>query len=310
MNIITSLDTIEAPTVIALGNFDGIHRGHRRVIDPVLASRKGIPTVVSFHPHPREWFSGQRRTLLTPLDEKSEYLAAIGVQQLVMLSFNKKLASLSPKDFVEHVLIQQLNAQWISVGQNFKFGYQRSGNTNDLKAIAASHHVHVNIAELQRCGDERISSSGIREALSQGDVERANQLLGRPYQLRGTVSYGQQLGRTLGFPTANLNIQEHKFCPRHGVYYVSVGCSDESTISQPIPGVMNIGTRPTVDGTQTTIEVHLLDWKGDIYDQTLQVQLKRFLRPEQKFESLSALKEQITADCNVVRSLIHSSSVI
>lgn len=305
MTVILSLQDIQSPTAIALGNFDGIHRGHRRVIDPILDVANGVSTVVSFHPHPQEWFTGEKRPLLTPLQEKADYLDSIGVKQLVLLPFNDDLAQLSPQDFVEQVLLKQLDARFISVGQNFKFGHRRSGNTEDLRAIAAQQGVFVHIAELHRCGEERISSSAIRESLTQGDLERANRLLGRPYTLSGTVVHGQHLGRTIGFPTANLHIPDNKFCPRQGVYYVQVHL-DDGNPDQQRPGVMNIGHRPTVDGLQQTVEVHLLDWNGDLYGATLTVQLEAFLRPEQKFDSLDALKNQIEVDCNVVRSLIQA----
>jgi len=327
VNVITSLDTIQAPTAIALGNFDGIHRGHRQVIDPVLASSAGISTVVSFYPHPQEWFTGERRLLLTPLQEKANYLKSIGIEQLVLLPFNKELSQLPPQGFVEQVLLKQLQARWVSVGHNFRFGHRRSGTTEDLKAIASNHGIFVHIAPLQLCGNERISSSAIREALSQGDLERANRLLGRPYMFSGPVVHGQHLGRTIGFPTANLELPDNKFCPRRGVYYVEVQrvSHEERVLSMGekslptvgsgngpdfLPGVMNLGTRPTVDGVQQTVEVHLLDWQGDLYGQSLIVRLKQFLRPEQKFDSLDALKAQIEADCVTARSLVNVGSAV
>jgi riboflavin kinase/FMN adenylyltransferase len=307
VSILTSPDTIQCPTAIALGNFDGIHRGHLNVIRPILDIKDSISTVVSFQPHPREWFSGEPLTLLTPLAEKATYLEEIGIQQLVVLTFDESIATLSPQDFVEQILIQQLNARWISVGQNFKFGHRRAGTTTLLKAIASTYDIPVNIAELQCCGNERISSSGIREALLEGDVARANRLLGRAYSLQGKVMKGQQLGRTIGFPTANLKLPENKFCPRQGVYYVSVHCESEPDITH-LAGVMNIGHRPTVNGTQLTTEVHILDWAGDLYEKDIKVDLIKFLRSEQKFNSLDALKEQIQSDCDEARSLTRSGS--
>lgn len=303
------------PTLIALGNFDGVHRGHQRVIAPILRSAlpqdsippssprdAAFPTVVTFHPHPQQFFSGQHRTLLTPLDEKVRYLTAIGVQQLVLLPFNQMLASLTPEEFVTTILIEQLRAQQISIGQNFCFGRHRSGTATDLQTLAARYHVPVDIVPLHTCENERISSSAIRHALQQGNLARANQLLGRPYTLIGQVVQGQQLGRTIGFPTANLQLPAEKFLPQQGVYSVWVHLQTPGRLSAPLPGVMNIGKRPTVDGTQQTIEVHLLDWTGDLYGKTLTVSLEGFLRPEQKFASLDDLKAQIEADCNVARS--------
>ncbi len=296
------------PTAIALGNFDGVHRGHHNVIQPVL-EQSVRSTVVTFHPHPREYFSGQPCSLLTPLEEKISHLKALGIQQLVLLPFNRELAALSPEDFVQKILIEQLDPYYISVGEDFRFGYQRQGTAEDLRAIASAFQVKVNIANLQTNAEQRISSSRIREALNQGEIQLANQLLGRPYTLKGIVVTGEQRGRTIGFPTANLALPRNKLIPCHGVYAVQVTSMNDS-INTPHPAVMNIGMRPTVKGQHPTIEIHLLDWSGDLYQQTLSVQLKQFLRPEAKFDSLDALKAQITRDCETARRLLpHPSSL-
>ncbi|MDR9402230.1 MAG: bifunctional riboflavin kinase/FAD synthetase [Halothece sp. Uz-M2-17] len=290
------------PCAIALGNFDGVHEGHRNVIQPVL-EQSVRSTVVTFHPHPREYFTGQPCSLLTPLEEKISYLKALGIQQLVLLPFNQELAALSPEAFVQKILIEQLNPHYISVGEDFRFGYQRQGTAEDLRAIASSYQVAVNIANLQTNAEERISSSRIREAINQGDIPLANQLLGRPYTLNGTVVTGEQRGRTIGFPTANLVLPRNKLIPCYGVYAVQVTSISYPIIS-PQPAVMNIGMRPTVNGQQPTIEIHLLDWTGNLYQHSLSVQLKQFLRPEAKFESLDALKDQIAQDCQTARQLL------
>jgi riboflavin kinase / FMN adenylyltransferase len=299
--ITSSLTTAKTPTIVALGNFDGIHRGHRQVIQPILQeaeSPKVFSTVVTFRPHPQEYFTGQSRTLLTPLDEKVQHLKNLGVEQLVLLPFDEALSSLTPEEFVEQILVQQLQARQISVGQNFRFGKRRSGTTDDLKAIAAQYQVAVHIIPLYTAAGDRVSSSAIRQALEEGNPRQAGQLLGRPYALVGKVVTGRQLGRTIGFPTANLQVPPEKFVPRKGVYRVTVKGEGIAAL-----GVMNIGDRPTVDeaGTQMTIEVHLLDWSGDLYGQTLSVELESFLRPEQKFGSLEELKAQIQADCAAAR---------
>ena len=307
----------QSPKIIALGNFDGIHRGHRQVIDSILNLPSGVPvqgtpTVVSFDPHPREFFTGTHQLLLTPLAEKRDYLKVIGVDELILLPFDAAMARLTPREFVERILIDQLQAQWVSVGQNFRFGHRRAGTTEDLRAIATEHNIPVHIASLYRCEGDRISSSAIRRALVEGEISSANRLLGRPYTLIGTVTQGQQLGRTIGFPTANLALPPDKFLPRQGVYAVNVILSTapatSSTPTPPtplssLPGVMNIGNRPTVDGLKQTFEVHLLDWSGDLYGQQMTVQLQAFLRPEQKFDSLDDLKVQIAQDCEKARSL-------
>ena len=307
MWIISSLTSAKTPTRVALGNFDGIHQGHRQVIQPILSdsefllsgSEKTFPTVVTFSPHPKEFFTGECRPLLTPLAEKVQHLESLGVEQLILLPFDEALASLTPQEFVEKILVQQLQAKQVSVGENFRFGKCRAGTTDDLQAIAALHQVIVSIVPLYTTAGDRVSSSAIRHALEQGNPRQAAQLLGRPYALVGEVVKGQQLGRTIGFPTANLAVPNEKFLPQKGVYRVRV----KSSIAEGL-GVMNIGDRPTVAGQEPpkpTIEVHLLDWSGDLYGQTLTVELESFLRPEQKFSSLDDLKAQIQRDCQVAR---------
>ena len=312
MWIATSTDEIRKPTAIALGNFDGVHQGHRVVLQPLLtASNASIyPSVVSFTPHPREFFTGDRIQLLTPVTEKAQYLASLGIKQLVLLPFDRELANLSPQQFVEEVLVRQLQVTLISVGEDFRFGYQRKGNATDLQNIAAKFDIPVQINTLHQCAENsdiksdiksdrqvRVSSSLIRQALLEGDISRANSMLGRSYCLMGKVIKGRQLGRTIGFPTANLQLSSDKLLPRHGVYGVKVKLDNSY-----LKGVMNIGSRPTVSGDHITVEVHLLNWSGNLYNQNLTVYLERFLRPEQKFASLDALKEQIMTDCQLAWS--------
>ncbi|MEB3310324.1 MAG: bifunctional riboflavin kinase/FAD synthetase [Snowella sp.] len=304
----TTTDII-TPTAIALGNFDGVHLGHAQVLSQILdSSFDGAtetvlqPTVVSFTPHPREFFSGQRQLLLTPLDEKVEQLEKLGIQQLVLLPFTQALARLSPQDFVEQIVVKDLKAQKVTVGNDFRFGYQRQGNVEDLQAIASQFGTAVRIAPLKTEGEHRISSSLIRAALAEGDVKHANQMLGRPYCLQGTVIDGKKLGRTLGFPTANLHLPETKLLPRLGVYCVEIFLKDIP--QKAFGGVMNIGYRPTVGQSQVSVEVHLFDWAADLYGQSLSVNLLAFLRPEQKFASLEALKAQITQDCQQAHRIL------
>lgn len=304
MWITSSLSKSFTPTAVALGNFDGIHQGHRQVILPVLnGDSQAHATVVSFCPHPREFFSGQPRALLTPQSEKALQLQMMGVKQLVLLPFNRELAALDPPQFVEEVLVRHLQAQQVSIGQDFRFGHQRSGTATELHKIAATYGIGVTIVPLLTFQGERISTSAIRDALERGDLATANRMLGRSYSLVGEVVKGQQIGRTIGFPTANLQVPSEKFLPRQGVYGVRV-FSEALNGDQPVLGVMNIGNRPTVQGTQRTIEVHLLDWLGDLYGQTLTVELEQFIRSEQKFASLEELKTQIKADCETTRAML------
>ncbi|WP_193197166.1 bifunctional riboflavin kinase/FAD synthetase [Nostoc sp. MG11] len=280
-------------------------------------------TVVTFHPHPQEFFTGQPRTLLTPLDEKVEQLRSLGVEQLVLLPFDKELSALTPEEFVEKILVQQLRCQQISIGEDFCFGEKRSGTAKDLQLLAAKYGIPVTIVPLQnytgvspqssdvniaQTQQARISTSLIRQTLERGDIENANLLLGRPYTLIGVVVQGQQLGRTIGFPTANLQLPKEKFLPRQGVYAVRVSNLGDPPNASPaeILGVMNIGNRPTVNGTYSSAEVHLFEWSGDLYGKKLVVQLAKFLRPEQKFPSLEALKTQIQLDCIAAREVLNA----
>ncbi|WP_404790987.1 bifunctional riboflavin kinase/FAD synthetase [Altericista sp. CCNU0014] len=319
MWVTSSIETSLQPTHVALGNFDGVHLGHHAVIRALSSTPKTqepedrkrflqvssephcYSTVVSFTPHPHVFFSGQPKPLLTLLPEKVQLLEALGVEQLVLLPFDRDLANLTPEAFVEQVLVRQLKAQKISVGFNFCFGRERAGNAEDLRAIAARYDIPVAIVEPAVMDRDRISSSAVRQALETGDVARAKQLLGRAYTLTGIVMQGQQLGRTLGFPTANLDVSVEKFIPHRGVYQVRV---ESSAFAQSQLGVMNIGARPTVSGTHQTIEIHILDWSGDLYGHTVTVHLEQFLRFEQKFESLDALKAQIRLDCTIARQSV------
>ncbi|WP_204137634.1 bifunctional riboflavin kinase/FAD synthetase [Halomicronema sp. CCY15110] len=265
--------------------------------EPPPGASSPIPTVVTFYPHPQEFFSGQSRPWLTPLAEKAALMKLLGVRQLVLLPFNAELSNLPPAVFVEQVLLQRLQARHISVGADFRFGHQRQGDVTLLKQLAEQRGTRVTVVDLAHAGGDRISSSRIRQALCAGDIDQVQQLMGRPYRLLGRVVKGQQLGRQLGFPTANLQVPPEKFLPRTGVYSAWVYGVPGHADDEALPAVMNLGVRPTVDGQNQSIEVHLLNWQGDLYGQTLTVALKDFLRPEQRFDSLEHLKAQIQADC-------------
>lgn len=309
-NISQNTENIHNNYSIALGNFDGIHKGHQQVIKPIFnysETEKIIPSLVTFIPHPQEFFRGKKKQLLTPIPEKCHILEKLGVKQLILLPFNQELASLSAEKFVEDILIKKIKASFISIGEDFCFGYQRQGNAKYLQTLGSKYNIKVSITKEQNLTIEgesiKISSSYIRQNLRDGKPELANQMLGREYQIIGEVIEGQKLGRKIGFPTANLMIPDEKFIPKNGVYAVKVDVENDSLLSN-LQGVMNIGTRPTIDGNNFSIEVHLLDYHENLYHKNLIVKLVKFLRPENKFSSLDELKYQIELDCKQTRLIL------
>lgn len=221
---------------------------------------------------------------------------------MVRLPFDRELAALSPQEFVTQILVKHLQVRQISVGQDFRFGRKRMGTAEDLSKIATSLGISVHLTPLKTYSalEKRISSSLIRKCLAEGDVIQAKQMLGYSYSLIGTVVKGKQLGRTIGFPTANLKLPSDKLLPRQGVYAVRVQINQKELLK----GLMNFGCRPTVAGKTPTVEVHILDWSGDLYQQPLMVELEAFLRPEQQFLSLDRLKDQIVQDCCLAREIL------
>ncbi len=307
MTLLTSVqystDQIIKPTAIALGNFDGIHLGHRDVLNPILNYPDCCPTVVTFEPHPREFFTGQKQKLLTPTAEKISQFKELGVIQVIPLPFDAELACLSAEEFITKILAGDFQSRCISVGQDFCFGYQRQGTIQYLQAIGPKLGIEILVSKLRK-QTEKISSSQIRHYLAQGEIKLANQLLGRSYSLTGRVIKGKQIGRTLGFPTANLEISPDKLLPRYGVYLVKLQFGNNQCY-----GVMNIGTKPTLEGKIESVEVHIFDWYEEIYGQNLKVNLEDFLRPEMRFDSLEQLKAQIAQDVQIARKLIKTSTI-
>jgi riboflavin kinase/FMN adenylyltransferase len=277
-----------------------VHLGHRAVIESVL-DRPGIPTVVTFDPHPREYFSGQTGFLLAPGAEKYSLIAALGIEQLVVLPFDDALAATEAEAFMVRVLEEGLSARFVSVGWNFRFGKGRRGTTEVLQAFARDHAFDIEILAERRLGEERVSSSAIRTALGRGDLALAWQLLGRPYSLEGEVVTGDRRGRTLGFATANLAVGPRKFLPADGVYVVRAHWNDAEGW-----GLMNLGVRPTFAGDERRVEIHLLDFAGDLYGKELRVTLEHHLRSERRFDSPDELIAQIEADRDRAREWIAS----
>jgi len=287
----------DTPTAIALGSFDGVHAGHRRVIAAALQlaqlQPEVVPTVVSFWPHPREVLAGEPRLRLDLPEEKLDCLMQLGIRQLVLVPFNKNLAALTPQQFVQQVLLEQLGAKVIAIGENFRFGAQRSGAPEDLKRLAGAAGVLVEVVPLLDDQGQRISSSRIRLALAAADLQEVVRLLQRPYLFEGKVVKGRGLGRGLGWPTANLQVDGRKCLPKEGVYAAWVRRFD----AKPMAAVMNLGRQPTIDpNAPSAVEVHLLGMDIQLGNEILIVEPKQWLRGQCAFDSLEALSSQIAKD--------------
>ena len=294
----------QRPTAIALGSFDGLHQGHRRVIAAVTgaAARAAglVPSVVSFWPHPREVLHGDTRLRLDLPAEKLELLEPVGIEQLVLVPFDPALAALTPEAFVEQVLVGQLAAGLVAVGENFRFGKGRSGDTAALIALGQRYGLAVEVLPMLWDGPERVSSSRIRRALAAGDLEEARRLLERPYRFSGQVVQGRGLGRKLGWPTANLQVDGRKFLPLEGVYAAMASVAGAA----PVPAVMNLGPQPTVDPmAPSAVEVHLLDRSMELVGQELRIEPLKLLRTQCAFANVQALSAQIGADAEAARKL-------
>jgi len=305
----------KTPTTLALGSFDGLHAGHRRVIASVTETDhlEATPTVVSFWPHPREVLHGEPRLRLDLPEEKLELLEPLGIQQLVLVPFNRQLAQLSAADFVEQVLLGCLKARQIAVGANFRFGRGREGDTNTLRVLAEAAGVQVSVLPILEDAGGRMSSSRIRAALSNGDLQSASELLGRPYRFRGTVVRGRGLGRDLGWPTANLQVDGRKFLPGLGVYAARAWTQrdgeerDSERKGEALPAVMNLGPQPTVDpNSPSAVEVHLLDRRIELVGQELVVEPVERLRGQQRFSGLEELSAQIGQDAEAARQRLQA----
>lgn len=280
---------------VAVGVFDGLHRGHLALFERARARASGGRCVaISFDPHPDTVLAKEFRALapLTPLPEKQALLARMGVE-LHVLPFTRELAALSPEMFVEQYLRAPFAPDWLVVGADFALGRARAGNVDRLREIGASSGFEVEAVPLLSLGGAAVTSTRIREHLALGQVAEAAELLGRRYGLVGTVVHGEKLGRTLGYPTANLRLRDEKLVPANGIYAVWVGIAGETGWR---PGAMSVGIRPTFGGQVRTLEVHLLDWSGDLYGQELRVAFVDHLRPELKFDSREALIEAMGQD--------------
>ena len=301
-----------SPSVLTIGNFDGVHRGHRALLESLVAAGKRLglpPTVLTFEPHPREFFDPKNapRRLVT-LREKLELLSDSGVEVVMVARFNAEFARLSADAFVEHVLVRALKTRHVMIGDDFRYGARRAGGFSHLQHMGQQHGFTVEAMHTMLLDGERVSSSGVRAALDAGDMDLAAQLLGRPYSFDGRVVHGDKRGRQLGFPTANIRIK-HNPLPMTGVFAVEVRRQDRQAgrlaEAPPLYGVANLGVRPTVEGTRPLLEIHVFDFAGDLYGAHLNVRFLKKIREEMKFPGLDALTAQIAKDALAARAFFN-----
>lgn len=287
-------------SAVTIGNFDGIHRGHQAVLDQLEAGARarGLPaTLITFEPHPLEYFAPERADArITRLREKVDALRTQPVERVLCLKFDARLAAMAPEEFIQRVLVDGLGTEYLVVGDDFCFGHRRAGNFETLQAAGAEHGFAVERTRTYSLDGERVSSTRVRNALTAGELETAAELLGRPYRLCGRVVHGDQRGRTIGFPTANIPLYRRKR-PLSGVF--AVWLTVDGGPSRP--AVANVGTRPTVDGTEPVLEVHVFDFAGDLYGRPVSVEFVEKIREEQRFGSLEELTAQIDADAAAAR---------
>jgi len=292
---------------LTIGNFDGVHLGHRAMLDRLVAKARELKlacNVLTFEPHPREFFApASAPARLSRLREKLELIAEAGVDRTHVLRFGAQLASLSPDRFIEDVLLRGLGMRWLLVGRDFRYGAKRAGDFAALQAAAQSQGFGLEAMDDVMEGGLRVSSSGVRTALAAGDLAAAATLLGRDYTMSGRVAHGERLGRTLGFPTANIVLRRRP--PLSGIFVVEAELEETHAV---LRGVASVGRRPTVKrDAAPLLEVHLFDWSGELYGRHLKVKFLHKLRDEEKYEGLDALRAAIERDAAQAKDYFKSN---
>jgi riboflavin kinase/FMN adenylyltransferase len=307
LKIFHSINDFSSPkkTILTLGTFDGVHIGHKKILEKITQNtenEKYESLVLTFFPHPRMILQEESAIkLLNTITEKIDLLEKTGIENLVIHPFDESFSRLTAEEFVREILVEQFHIQKIIIGHDHRFGRNRTANIDDLIDFGKKYGFEVEQISAQEINEISVSSTKIRNALEEGDIVLANKYLGYNYFLTGTIIKGKQLGRTIGFPTANLKIEEnYKLIPRNGVYIVSSIINNKTVF-----GMMNIGFNPTVDGENQTIEIHFFDFEADLYHQKITVSLLHRIRSEQKFDSVVLLKEQLEKDRNYAKAFLN-----
>ena len=309
MDIVTGhqhLPPLRHPVAVALGNFDGIHIGHQKLLATavdIAAQTNGQALAFTLDPHPAHILPRrQPPQLITSNKRKFELMANIGIEICVVEPFTKTLSLLSPDDFLDTVLVQSLRAQHIIVGHNFGYGHKRQGDVVHLLSFGKKHKLDIHVIHPIQTMNKKVSSTTTRQVVSQGNLDLAHSLLGRPFDMDGVVIKGKKLGRTLGFPTANLAIESDRLTPPHGVYAVHIKYQEKL-----YSGIANLGVCPTLTSkSMPSLEVHIFDFNKDLYDQHICIIFKSLIRKEIKFDSIEALQQQIKQDCLEAREKLQS----
>lgn len=293
--------------VATVGIFDGVHKGHKKILERVVevAKEKNLmATVFTLWPHPRQVFNPDDRTLrfVTTIDEKVELLEKLGIDQLIIHPFNHEFAKLTACEFIKTFLVDKLHTEHLVVGFNHKFGRDQEGNYDNLKRCASEFNFEIEKLNAFLQNEIKVSSTIIRESILRGEIQKANKLLGYNFFISGHVVGGSKIGRTIGFPTANIQRTElYKLIPSDGVYAVKLKINGDM-----YKGMLNIGIRPTIDGKNThkSIEVHILDFDGDLYNKYLRIHFVKKIRDEQKFDGVEALKKQLEKDKKAIEKIL------
>ena len=296
--------SINSPTILTLGTFDGVHKGHQKILKKLKSEAKkdSLKSVVlTFFPHPRTVLNPDSTLkLINTIEERSSLFEKSGIDILITHPFDKNFSELSPNEFVKNILVEKLNIKKILIGYDHRFGKDRTAGIEDLKRFGLKYGFQVIEISVEEQNKVFISSTKIRNSIAKGDINKAKSYLGYDFSLKGIVIKGNAIGRTLGFPTANLNIKEdYKLIPKKGVYMISTQLDNKT-----VYGMMNIGVKPTLELEKKSIEVNLFDWNKNLYGKEIKVSVIKYVRKEKKFDSLNDLKEQIKLDKKTCIKLI------